>query len=82
MKITYNFNQEFELVEVDMNRFKLIFKTNDGMNKFENSYIDFEKDKDGNTIFEFNFDNIIELQNIIKLLWDYLEENNLMYWAD
>lgn len=80
MRITYNFGQEFELIEIDMDRFRLVFKTTDGMNMFENNYKEYKKDEDGNTIFDFNFDNILELQNITLLLWGYLEKNDLLYW--
>ena len=35
MKITYNFGQKFELVEIDMWNNNLIFKTTNGMGNFD-----------------------------------------------
>ena len=82
MKIKYNFNQNFELVEIDMYYSNLVFKTNDGMNEFENSYEDFTKDEDGNTIFNVYFADINDLGNIPKLLFEYLTDNDLVYLND
>jgi hypothetical protein len=43
----------------------------------------FEQSKQGEeTTFNVPFESIYELQNIPKLLWDYLDKNNLMYWCD
>ena len=75
MKITYNYGQEFELIEIDMFDYKVIFKTNNGMGKFETN-------NGEETTFTVPFESIYELQNIPKLLWDYLEKNNLIYWCD
>lgn len=76
MKITYNFGQEFILEEIDMYCFKLIFKTNNGMGKFVTT------ERGEETTFEIPFESIYELQNIPKILWDYLEKHNLIYWCD
>ena len=76
MKITYNFGQEFILEEIDMYNNELIFKTNNSMGKFSIERIKME------VTFKIPFESIYELQNIPKLLWDYLEKNNLMYWSD
>lgn len=76
MKITYNFGQDFELVEIDMCFNVLIFKTNNGMGLFAGTK------RGEETTFEVPFESIYELQNIPKLLWDYLDKNNLMYWCD
>ena len=81
MKVTYNFGQEFELLEIDMWNDCLIFKTTNGMGKF-NEYDFPNRDDEGNVIFKIYFDSIFELQNIPKLLWDYLDDNSLMYWCD
>ena len=75
MKITYNFGQDFELVEIDMYCQKISFKTQNGMGKFNGV-------QGQEMIFEIPFESIYELQNIPKLLWDYLEKNNLIYWCD
>lgn len=81
MKITYNFGQKFELVEIDMWNYNLIFKTTNAMGKFDEE--DFpNSDGEGNVMFKVGFDDICELQNIPKLLWDYLDDNSLMYWCD
>lgn len=74
MKFTYNFNQIFWLEEIDFEG-KLIFSTNNGMGKFEG-----EPGKKVN--FSIPFESIYELQNIPKILYDYLDNNNLMYWCD
>ena len=76
MKITYNFGQEFILEEIDMYCNKVVFKTKNGMGKFT------QTERGEETIFEIPFESIYELQNIPKLLWDYLEKNNLIYWCD
>ena len=72
MKITYKYGQEFELKEIDMWHNKLVFETTDSMGNFEPTNL--------NPIVEFKipFSNIKELQNIPKLLNDYLKENNLI----
>lgn len=72
MKITYKYRQEFELKEIDMCHNKLVFETTDSMGNFEPTNL--------NPIVEFKipFSNIKELQNIPKLLNDYLKENNLI----
>lgn len=76
MKITYNFGQEFTLEEIDMYCNKVIFKTKNGMGKFS------ETERGEETLVEIPFESIYELQNIPKLLWDYLEKNDLIYWCD
>lgn len=76
MKITYNFGQEFTLEEIDMYCNKVIFKTKNGMGKFT------QTERGEETIFEIPFESIYELQNIPKLLWDYLDKHDLMYWCD
>lgn len=74
MKFTYNYNQIFWLKEIDFEG-ELIFETNNGMGKF-NEKID-EK-----VTFSIPYESIDELQNIPKILYDYLKNNNLMYWCD
>lgn len=82
MKIVYNYNQVFELLEIDMWNNTLIFKTNDGMKKFENStWIDYKKSEDGNIIFKIEFDSIDKL-NVVKELWEYLTSERLLYLCD
>lgn len=81
MRITYNFGQEFELVEIDMWCNWLKFKTNNGMGKFDEDIYP-NRDDEGNVYFNVYFDSIYELQNIPKLLWEYLRENDVMYWCD
>ncbi len=76
MKFTYNFGQTFYLEEIDFYEQCLKFKTNNGMGMFETSK------RDEETTFEIYYDSLYELQNIPKLLYDYLKENNLMYWDD
>ena len=56
MKITYNFGQDFELVEIDMCFNVLIFKTNNGMGKFK------QTKRGEETTFEVPFESIYELQ--------------------
>ena len=73
MKITYKYGQEFELKEIDMCHNKLVFETTDSMGNFETTFslkliVD----------FEIPFSHIMELQNIPKLLNDYLKENDLL----
>lgn len=72
MKITYKYGQEFELKEIDMCHNKLVFETTDSMGNFEPTNL--------NPIVDFKipFSNIMELQNIPKLLNDYLKENDLL----
>lgn len=82
MKISYDFDQKFELIEIDMSSKQLFFKTNDGMNEFENSYLDFTKDDNGYVTFSVDFKDIRDLNNIVSLLWNYLDENSLIYWCD
>lgn len=73
MKITYKYGQEFELKEIDMCHNKLVFGTTDSMGNFEpTNFIKPTVD------FEIPFSHIMELQNIPKLLNDYLKENNLL----
>lgn len=72
MKIIYKYNQEFELKEIDMCNNKLVFKTTDSLGNFEPTNFNPTVD------FEIPFSNIMELQNIPKLLNDYLKENNLL----
>lgn len=73
MKITYKYGQEFELKEIDMCHNKLVFETTDSMGHFEPTFsLKLTVD------FEIPFSHIIELQNIPKLLDDYLKENNLL----
>lgn len=82
MKIVYNYNQVFELLEIDMWNNTLIFKTNDGMKKFENStWIDYKKSEDRNIIFKIEFDSIDKL-NVVKELWEYLTSERLLYLCD
>lgn len=75
MKITYNFGQEFELKEIDMYCGNVVFITTNGMGKFEGN-------RHEKIEFEVPFESIYELQNIPKLLWDYLEKYDLIYWCD
>ena len=79
MKITYNFGQEFELKEIDMDRRYLIFETSDGFNLFENN--EYVKEN-GKVTFTIEFDDIKELDNIVYLLWKYLKEERLIYLED
>lgn len=73
MKIEYNYGQIFELKEIDMYNKELIFKTNDSMGNFDpTNFIE------PTVIFEIPFSNVMELQNIPKLLDDYLKENDLL----
>lgn len=73
MKIKYKYGQEFELKEIDMHHNKLVFKTTDSMGNFEpTNFIKPTVD------FKIPFSNIEQLQNIPKLLDDYLEENDLL----
>lgn len=73
MKITYKYGQEFELKEIDMYHNKLVFETTDSMGHFEPTFsLKLTVD------FEIPFSHIMELQNIPKLLDDYLKENNLL----
>lgn len=73
MKITYKYGQEFELKEIDMCHNKLVFETTDSMGHFEPTFsLKLTVD------FEIPFSHIMELQNIPKLLDDYLKENNLL----
>ena len=72
MKITYKYGQEFELKEIDMCNNKLVFETTDSLGNFEPTNFNPTVD------FEIPFSNIMELQNIPKLLNDYLKENNLL----
>lgn len=82
MKIVYNYNQIFELLEVDMWNNTLVFRTNDGMKKFDNSkWIDYKKNEDGSIIFKIEFEDIDRL-NIVKELWNYLKDENLIYLCD
>lgn len=73
MKLKYNYGQIFELKEIDMYNKELIFKTNDSMGNFDPTNI-----IDPTIDFEIPFSNIMELQNIPKILDDYLKENNLL----
>ena len=73
MKITYKYGQEFELKEIDMCHNKLVFETTDSMGHFEPTFF-LKLTVD----FEIPFSHIMELQNIPKLLDDYLKENNLL----
>lgn len=82
MKITYNYGQSFELLEVDLCNNLLIFKTKDNMKKFKSkSYIDYEELENGDIIFKIKFE-CIKCLNIIETLWNYLIENNLIYLCD
>lgn len=73
MKIKYNYGQEFILKEIDMHNKELIFETTDSMGNFEpTNFINPTID------FTIPFFNIMELQNIPKLLDDYLKENDLL----
>lgn len=72
MKITYKYGQEFELIEIDMCHNRLVFETTDSMGNFEPTNL---KPTVG---FEIPFSNIMKLQNIPKLLNDYLKENDLL----
>lgn len=76
MKIKYNYGQEFTLEEIDMYNNELVFKTTNSMGKFSTTGIKME------VIFKVPFESIYELQNIPKLLNDYLDKNNLIYWCD
>lgn len=73
MKITYKYGQEFELKEIDMHHNKLVFETTDSMGNFEPTF-----SLKPTVDFEIPFSNIMELQNIPKLLNDYLKENDLL----
>lgn len=74
MKFTYNYNQIFWLKEIDFEG-ELVFETNNGMGKFN--------EKIGEKVtFSIPYESIDELQNIPKILYDYLKNNNLMYWCD
>lgn len=82
MKITYNFGQEFELLEVDLYNNILIFKTRDNMGKFRNkSYINYKELEDKSIIFKVEFE-CTKCLNIIETLWGYLLENDLIYLCD
>ena len=72
MKIKYNDSQEFELKEIDIRNNKLVFETTDSMGNFEPTNLKPTVD------FKIPFSNIKELQNIPKILNDYLKENNLL----
>lgn len=73
MKITYKYGQEFELKEIDMCHNKLVFETTDSMGHFEPTF-----SLKPTVDFEIPFSHIMELQNIPKLLDDYLKENYLL----
>ena len=63
MKITYNYWQNFELKEIDMYCKNVIFIMNDENNSTE---------------IKVPFESIYELQNIPKLLDDFLIKNDLI----
>lgn len=72
MKIKYRYGQEFILKEINMYNNKMVFETTDSMGNFEPTNFSSTVD------FEIPFSNIMELQNIPKLLDDYLKENDLL----
>lgn len=73
MKIKYRYGQEFELKEIDMHNNKLVFETNDCYGNFERTIF-----IEQTTTFEISFSSIYELQNIPKMLDDYLKANDLL----
>ena len=75
MKFTYNYGQVFWLEEIDFFEGKLVFSTNNGMGMFGG-------EKGEKVVFSVPYESIYELQNIPKILYDYLDNNNLMYWCD
>lgn len=77
--ICFNFDQIFNLKEINMYNKSLLFETTDGMNYFKNSYENFTKLENGNILFRIYFDDYKDLDNIPYLLFDYLRRNDFLY---